>query len=216
MIMIWGMTMKKRTIALALIVCSLLAATACGNRPKATVIQTMAPFETSQQSTVTEDTGAAVSTASVLENITRDNIKTEEVQIYDFLESKKTSKIALMIDQGSVPLYEIEKIKLKGVILDKLLPEIIEKYDLSQYEYIVTNKYDLTSTVVVGSYEEMISSCSYWDREAKKLESFDCSKTVMVLCEIPHAYFSKNNFEKVDNFYSKNYFIFRNKSAKTL
>lgn len=70
MIMIWGMTMKKRTTALVLVACLMLAATACDNRPKATVIQTMAPFETSQQSTVTEETEPAVSTVSALENIT--------------------------------------------------------------------------------------------------------------------------------------------------
>lgn len=144
----------------------------------------------------------------VLENITRDNTKTEEVQIYEFLAKQSSSKIALMIDQGSIPLYEIEKIKLKGVVLEKLLPEIIEKYDLSKYEYIITNRYDLTSTVVVGSYDGAISNCSYWDSEAKSLENYDSSKTVMVLCKIPHKYLYSQGFEE-DNIYLKNYIIWK-------
>lgn len=152
----------------------------------------------------------------ILENITRNVSKNEEIQIYEFLRKKKPSKIATMIEQGNIPLYEIEKIKLNGVILDKLLPEKIEKYDLSQYEYIITNKYDVTSTIIVGTYNEAISSCTYWDREAKKLEKYDETKAVMVLCEIPHAYFNKNNFKEEEKILLKKYIILKNKRAENL
>lgn len=63
MIMIWGMTMKKRTIASALIVCSLLAATACDSHTKATVIQTMATFETTGQNSLPEETESTTAEA---------------------------------------------------------------------------------------------------------------------------------------------------------
>ena len=144
----------------------------------------------------------------MLENITREKTKNEEVQISDYLANETPLKVALMIDQGSIPLYEIEKIKLKGVILDKLLPERIEKYDLSQHEYIITNKYDLTSTVITGSYDEAILSCSYWDRSAQKLEQYDKAEAVMVLCKIPFEYLYKQGFEE-DNIYLKNYVILK-------
>lgn len=147
----------------------------------------------------------------ILENKTIEKIKTEEAKIYDFLIRKKPLKVAIMIEQGNIPLYEIEKLKLNGVILDKLLPEKIEKYDLSQYEYIITNKYDVTSTIIVGDYNETHSSCTYWDREAKMLGKYDETEAVIVLCKIPHAYFYKNNFVEVENIFSKSYIIWRKK-----
>ena len=63
MIIIWGMTMKKRTIASALIVCSLLAATACDSHTKATVIQTMATFEATGQNSLPEETESTTAEA---------------------------------------------------------------------------------------------------------------------------------------------------------
>ena len=69
MIMIWGMTMKKRTIASALIVCSLLAATACSSRPKATVVQTYETFATTNESSGSEETEPPVTTGDPMESI---------------------------------------------------------------------------------------------------------------------------------------------------
>ena len=59
------MTINRRLTAGALIACMMLSVTACSGHTRATVIQAMESFETSQQSTLSEETSAAV----VQENI---------------------------------------------------------------------------------------------------------------------------------------------------
>lgn len=70
MIMIWGMTMKKRIIASALIACSLLSVTACDSHTKATVIQTMATFETTGQNSLPEESESTTADTAMPETIT--------------------------------------------------------------------------------------------------------------------------------------------------
>ena len=64
------MTMKKRTIAAALAVCTVLSATACSNRPKATLIQTMETFASSQENSFTEEPEVTTAESAILETIT--------------------------------------------------------------------------------------------------------------------------------------------------
>lgn len=63
------MTMEKRTIAAALAVCTVLSATACSIRPRATVIQTMETFSSSQESSLTETSEATTAESAILETV---------------------------------------------------------------------------------------------------------------------------------------------------
>ena len=64
------MTMNKRTISAALVVCMVLSATACSTRTKATVIQTMESFSSSQENNFTEESEATTAESAILETVT--------------------------------------------------------------------------------------------------------------------------------------------------
>ena len=64
-IIIWGMTMDKKTIAFALAALVMFSATACSGRPNATVIQTMESFATAQQSASAGESGATTLDSSL-------------------------------------------------------------------------------------------------------------------------------------------------------
>ena len=68
--MIWGMTMNRRLTAGALIACMMLSVTACSVHTRATVIQTMESFETSQQSTLSEETSEALVQENIMGSVT--------------------------------------------------------------------------------------------------------------------------------------------------
>ena len=64
------MTMNRRLTAGALIACMMLSVTACSGHTRATVIQAMESFETSQQSTLSEETSAAVVQENIMGSVT--------------------------------------------------------------------------------------------------------------------------------------------------
>lgn len=65
-----GLTMNKRVAAIALTACMMLSVTACGGRPKATVIQSMETFGTTQNTTFSEETAAATAVGTTIDKIT--------------------------------------------------------------------------------------------------------------------------------------------------
>ena len=64
------MTMNRRLTAGALIACMMLSVTACSGHTRATVIQTMESFETSQQSTLSEETSEALVQENIMGSVT--------------------------------------------------------------------------------------------------------------------------------------------------
>ncbi len=142
---------------------------------------------------------------------------TEEAQIYTYLSGKNPEHVAIMIDQGNVPLTEIEKLSLTGVKIDKILPEVMEEQDLSGYDHIVVNRYDMTSTNIVRFKERInqtkyyYSDCSYWDMDAEQIYYDNEEKPAMVLCDVPFDYFNKIGFYELNEIYFKNYVILKRK-----
>ena len=61
--------MNRKITAGALIACMMLSVTACSGHTRATVIQTMETFETSHQSTLPDETGAATVQQNIMESI---------------------------------------------------------------------------------------------------------------------------------------------------
>ena len=144
----------------------------------------------------------------------------EETQIYDCLIRKKPARIAIMIDQGNIPLTEIEKLSLSGIKIDKLIPETVEEQNLSDYDYIVVNKYDMTSTNIVRFKERInqtkyyYGNCSYWDVNAQQIYYDNGEKPAMVLCDIPFDYLNKFEFSELNEIYLKNYVILKRKQRR--
>ena len=140
--------------------------------------------------------------------------ETEETKIYDFIIENKIKNLALIINQGHAPVYYIFKARLQGVNIDQLLLENIEKYDLSKYEYIITNKTQIGSTNIIN-FEDMlkypdlfVSECIYTDY-AKKVINDTNIKPAMVTCVVPFGYFKIKGFEEVKSNKFEQYLILK-------
>lgn len=142
----------------------------------------------------------------------------EEAYLYSYVLKHKPDKIALMIDQGNAPMIEIEKLKLNGIVIDKLLPEKIGMYDLSEYEYILADKYDITSTNIqsfserINYSEDYVNECTYWDMNARQIYSDKGNKPAMVLCSVPVDYFERSGFEETKEPSLRKYVILKRKT----
>ncbi|MBQ8887577.1 MAG: glycosyltransferase family 39 protein [Candidatus Gastranaerophilales bacterium] len=129
-------------------------------------------------------------------------IETEETKIYDFIIENKISNLALIINQGHNPVYYIFKARLKGVNIDQLLLEDIEKYNLSKYEYIITDTTQVGSTNIVNfkdriKYPDLfVAQCIYTDYN-KKIINDTNTKPAMVTCDVPFNYIKEKGFEQI-------------------
>ncbi len=129
----------------------------------------------------------------------------EENDIYGYFANKGIVNIALIANQSTTPIFCIEKLKLFGYKIDKLLLENVEAYNLSKYNYIITNKNTVSSTNIVNYKErsqkkfDYISSCIYTKTKSGQITTVDC--------EIPFEYFQKNGFVIDNNYQGKKYTI---------
>ncbi len=130
-------------------------------------------------------------------------LKTEEFLIFNAFRGipPQNIRIALVIPQDRMPVYHIEKLRLYGYKLDKLLVENIEAYDLLKYDYIVTSKLDTIATNIVKSPESSnsVTSCTYYDKKQNIILKGDKAESAMVACEPAIGYFFKNNFDLIYN-----------------
>ncbi len=146
--------------------------------------------------------------------------KSDEINIYNFLKLKKPKNIALILEHVNTPNYFIEKIKLDGIKADKILLENIEEYDLSKYEYIITNKEKSSSTNIVNFEDKIkypqiyVTKCIYYDYVQNEIESINSNKPAMVSCEIPYEYFAYRGFSEVKDINAENYTIFEKSHTK--
>ena len=119
--------------------------------------------------------------------------KKDELKIFDLFIKKEPTTIALIANSKRADLYAIEKLKLHGFEIDKVLAEDIDIYDLTKYEYIITTPYEITSTNIKYANNK---NCTYID-------------TSTVKCLIPFEYLKKNGFNKFNNINFNNYVILK-------
>ncbi len=109
------------------------------------------------------------------------NINRPERHIYNyFIKIKKDNssdnKIAVISQHSGNSVYDIEKLKLKGFIADKYPIDDIRKYNLENYDYIITSDYK-SSTTNIKNFNN--PECLYLDYEKdintnKKSAKADC------------------------------------------
>lgn len=142
------------------------------------------------------------------------SIKSDETDIYNYIISQNKKNIALIVSQVNTPNYLIEKIRLHNYKIDKLLLENIEEYDLSKYDYIITNKKMSSSTNIIRFFERMnypdvfVNTCIYTDYRQAYIYNTD-TKPAMVNCEIPYFYILNKDFLIAEDIDLKGYTIFK-------
>ncbi len=134
----------------------------------------------------------------------------DEVSVYNYILNKNKRKIAVITSHINTPNYFVEKLRLNEFIIDKLLVENIEEYDLSKYDYIITNSYKVSSSNVLN-YKSSISRCIYLDYERNVIYPKQNIKPATVECEIPFKYFLDNNFKIADDIKLSEYVILEKK-----
>ena len=129
----------------------------------------------------------------------------EENEIYKYFKKKDKQNIAIIANNSYSILFDIEKLRLYGFKIDKLLLENIENYNLNRYDYLILGQNSTTSSLVLR-YEDFIkgknfvSKCIYFDWEGNTIKSEYTDKIpVQVKCIMPYEYFKSDNFKKVDD-----------------
>jgi len=141
-----------------------------------------------------------------------DNIAEDENKIYDYFINKKPCKIAVMAYFRGAQLYQIEKLKLKGFKIDKILVQNIEYYNLSKYDYIITNIYKINSGNICPKQGSTVK-CSYYDSDLNTQNECSKDKTTFVSCFIPFKYLQQKGFEKVSDEYYSKYILLKNSNG---
>ena len=140
----------------------------------------------------------------------------DENIIYNYFFNQKKIKIALIAYQKKSRLFDIEKLKFHGHRIDKFLVENIGEYDLSDYDYIVSNPYKIDShpsskNVSAECSRKYTPKCTYYERNFVISDSSN-PNLITVSCEVPFEYFSELGFEKTQNIKLKKYVILKNKN----
>ncbi len=130
------------------------------------------------------------------------DIQREEKQIFNFFINKKPTKIAIMIHQKENALSDIEKLKLHGFKIDKILSENYETYNLKPYEYLITDTYKTGSTNIQHTNAK---HCLYLDNDIN--ETTDKKLMASVECLVPFEHFEKEGFKRVQNMNFTSYVI---------
>lgn len=132
----------------------------------------------------------------------------EENNVYEYFIRKAPVNIAIMNDQTKAPVYFMEKLRFYGFNINKILAENLDDYDLTDYDYIITNKEHTVSTNTV-IYKER--------KKNKNLYAADCTYVVdkkgypyMVECLIPFGYFKEKGFIRDEKYKGEKYIILKN------
>lgn len=134
----------------------------------------------------------------------------DEFRIRDyFLNKDRKYDIGIIIYQKKNPVYYIQKLRLDGYYMEMILPDMLEEYDLSKYDYLITMKDSIASTDVgkFNSNRNKNSYCVYKDWQGNIIKE---GVPVIVSCIIPKEYIIQKGFESVDGIYLKDYYLFKN------
>jgi len=141
-------------------------------------------------------------------------IADEEARVFEYFASKPRADIALIASRAKAPLFYIEKLKLYGFKLDKVLVENIEDYNLEQYDYIISNTEKTAATNIVKFKEKMqypdlsASKCLYNDKNQNTIAVYGAGmQPAMIECRIPFEYIKSKGFERDSAYNGKNYII---------
>ena len=140
----------------------------------------------------------------------------DELEIYKYFYNKKKKEIGVMLYANhTLPIYYIYKSRLLGHNIDIILPEIITKYDLSKYDYIIIYNDFIDSTIVKNFGKNMpkLSKevCFYADFEGKLITPEDNKTAVWVSCQAHFKYITEAGFIPVNDIKLSQYFILKNK-----
>lgn len=124
---------------------------------------------------------------------------TDIIELYRYVRKVNAKKVGLIIDQSQRPSFYLEKAKLFGVKMDKILVENIEAYRLEDYDYIITDR-DVTATTNIILFEDQmkypdlfVTTCEYYDYDKNLITDIN-TKPVMVKCYIPYEYLKRKGF----------------------
>ena len=138
------------------------------------------------------------------------NITRDEISIANYLKKNNYRKVLLYISGKHISCFDIEKLKLDGFKIDKLLLENLESYDISNYDYIITDEYEFSSSNLLYIPNKF---CVYLDSNKNIVEYNKKSEIVKAKCKIPFEYFKEQGF--IDDSYSINglssFKLFKNK-----
>ena len=138
--------------------------------------------------------------------------KDEENDLYKYFIKKKPANIALMINWERSPIYFIEKLKLHNFIIDKILVENIEDFNLLKYDYIIISNEKVSSSVIKKYKYKMNKKCLYKDINQNIIYSYEKNRIpVRVICDIPINYIEVTGFKKDENYIGNKYIIFERK-----
>ncbi len=140
----------------------------------------------------------------------------DEIMVYKYLKAQNKKNIALITQHFKTANYFIEKLRLDGFNLENILLENIEAYDLSKYDYIITDKdYSFSSYIV--SFEDRIkypdlfvSECTYYDYKQNVIEALGSNPPAGIKCKVPYDYFKSKGFLPAEDFETKTYTILSN------
>jgi hypothetical protein len=143
---------------------------------------------------------------------------TEDEQIYEYFLKNNTDKIALIMGTKEDLKFHIDRLKLKGKRVDKLLVEKLKNYNLKDYETIITTKNNVQSSsyIIYSEYDDKnyISECKYFDKnkdEIKLYNGANLSHSVRIVCEIPYIQIQAQGFEEDKNIPLNNYIVYKRK-----
>ena len=117
--------------------------------------------------------------------------KRDELKIYDLFKNKEKTTIGLIVYGKDADLYSIEKLKLFGHKIDKILVEEINIYNLRKYDYIITNNHKTSASYIKHTNNK---TCSY-------------NNDVLVECLIPFEHIINNGFNEIKPLELNNYKI---------
>jgi hypothetical protein len=142
----------------------------------------------------------------------------DEINILNYMKSQGKKNIALIISQEKTPNYYIEKLRLYDFHLEKILLENIESYNLSNFDYIITNKLKVGSSNIVN-FENMmkyprkyVNRCLYLDYRQATIYDLN-TKPAIAECEIPFDYIMQKGFKVDEDLKTNNYIIFKKTSS---
>ena len=136
-------------------------------------------------------------------------------EMYKYINKNNAKNVGLILKHITTPNYYIEKAKLFGVRVDSFLVENIEAYRLENYDYIITDRDETSSTNVIAFEDKMkypdlfVTKCSYFDYEQNIITDVN-TKPAMVQCEIPYEYFAQKGFVLDDNINLEKFTILKN------
>lgn len=118
-------------------------------------------------------------------------ITRDEILIADYLKKNNYKNVLVYISGKHSSLFDIEKLKLDGFKIDRLLIENIDSYDISQYDCIVTNEYEFSASNLLYIQNKY---CTYLDKNKNVIEYDKKPKIVKAKCKIPFEYFIESGF----------------------